>query len=32
VSAAPVDGGGLTVTVRLAPADPERDEFTRDGS
>ena len=32
VSAAPVDGGGLTVTVRLAPADPERDEFTRDSS
>jgi len=32
VTAAPVDGGGLTVTVRLGAADPEHDNFTRDSS
>jgi signal transduction histidine kinase len=32
VVAAPVDGGGLTVTVQLGAADPEHDNFTRDSS
>jgi signal transduction histidine kinase len=32
VSAAPVDGGGLAVTVRLRPAGPEPDSFARDSS
>jgi signal transduction histidine kinase len=32
VSAAPVDGGGLAVTVRLRPAGPESDSFARDSS
>jgi signal transduction histidine kinase len=32
VSATPVDGGGLTVTVRLRSAGPEPDSFARDSS